>query len=183
MDLRISSGIYRNKKLKVAKETKPVMERVKNAVFSVIGDKIVDANVLDLYAGSGNLSFESISRGAKSATLIEESFFPIGVIRENIENIITNEEDKQKIKVIKNDSVKFIVNDPEKYDIIFIDPPYEQSIKHILKFLHEILKPTGYAVYFHDKSNKIDVEETNKFLRMVETRIYSITQVDFIKLS
>lgn len=172
MQLRISAGKYKNKRLRVAPATKPVRERVKLAVFSILDDKIKNANVLDLFAGSGNLGLEALSRGAKKCTFIDNDYDAIKSIKENTST-------SANFVIQRDDATKFVLNSEEKYDLIFLDPPYDLPIHHILKNIHEIMNTDGLTVYFHATQGA----PSRKFdLQIADSRTYGITTVDFIAL-
>ena len=181
MDLRISGGKYKNKKLKVPEVAKPLRERVKLAIFSIIGEKIASSKCLDLFSGSGNLGIEALSREAASATFVDNDYYAIKVINENILNL--NLENPEITKVVKDEAIKFISSYEDYFDIIFIDAPYDLPIKHIFKVLPEIMTKSSIVVYFHGFKKGVDVESENKLLKIYDSRKYGITQVDFIKLS
>ncbi|PIR42389.1 16S rRNA (guanine(966)-N(2))-methyltransferase RsmD [candidate division WWE3 bacterium CG_4_9_14_0_2_um_filter_35_11] len=181
MELRISGGIFKNKKIKVPESAKPVRDRVKLAIFSIIGEKIASAQCLDLFAGSGNLGLEALSRGALSCTFVDNDYYAIKAIKDNIENV--NLENSENINTIKDESVKFISSQEKTFDIIFIDAPYDLPIKHIFKVLPEIMTNESIIVYFHGFKKGVNAESENKLLKIYDSRKYGITQVDFIKLS
>lgn len=179
LKLRISGGKYKQKTLNVSKAARPLMEKAKNAVFSIIQDKLTNASVLDLFAGSGNLGIEAISRGAKDAIFVDDDYYSIKSILENTSNIIKDE----TYEVIKSDAVKFVVNDHRNYDVIFLDPPYDQNVHHILKFIDRNLKDTGILLYFTNKKTDFDgnmLKNLNPALKLVDFRDYGITRVHFM---
>lgn len=181
MELRISTGQFKNKKIKVPQSAKPVRDRVKLAVFSIIGEKIANSNCLDLFSGSGNLGIEAISNGATSCTFVDDDYFAIKTIKENIENLNLGNSDISK--VIKDEAIKFISRYESTFDIIFIDAPYDLPIKHVFKVLPEIMTNSSIAVYMHGNKKAVDVETENHQLLVFDSRKYGITHVDFIKLS
>lgn len=87
--MRITSGRLKNKVIlsREGRETRPTLERVKEAVFSILYDKIEDAKFLDLYSGTGNMSFEAISRGARRAIMIEKNTDALKVIIDNVNRL------------------------------------------------------------------------------------------------
>ena len=105
--VRITSGKFKNKKLLVPDSARPVRERVKLAVFSILGDKIINADVLDLFAGTGNLGFESISRGANLSVFVEDNYEAVNLLLKNAENL-SNE--LLNIKIVKYDASDFVEN-------------------------------------------------------------------------
>ncbi len=185
MDLRISSGEYKNTKLKVADESSPVKERVKLAVFSKIADRIEGANVLDLFAGSGNLGFESLSRGAKHVDMIEVSRNAQKAIQDNIKKLSENFSetfDDTRVSIFKKDAIDYVSNEYANYDIIFADPPYETTTNHLLKMIDNMMKKNSIFIYFHESSKKYDLSDLNPALKLLDSRKYGITTVDFIEL-
>jgi 16S rRNA (guanine(966)-N(2))-methyltransferase RsmD len=186
MELRISSGEYKNKKLKVPKSASPVRERVKLAIFSILADKVAGADCIDICAGSGNLGLEALSRGANSCTFVEEDYEAVSFIKENINNLSGMEANPNKFNemdkaiLIKSDMVRHIANDSRNYDIVFWDPPYEAPVKHAFKYIHDLLKKDGIIVYLHSSDAKISISEINQDLRVMDSRKYGVTTVDFI---
>ena len=122
--MHIISGKYRGKKLKgfEVDGTRPTMDRVKESLFGMIQSYVGDSKVLDLFAGSGALGLEAISNGAREAYLVDNNIEAIKVIRDNIKNM------DDDIKVIKSDYKKFLKETNEKFDIIFLDPPYRKGL-------------------------------------------------------
>ena len=127
--MRVISGVARGTKLNSidSTDTRPTLDRVKEALFNIIQNIIDDSIVLDLFAGSGAIGIECISRGAKKAYFCEKSHEAVKMIRQNMEK--TRFTDKSEIlqqdykKALKNYSVRNI-----KFDIVFLDPPYKKDI-------------------------------------------------------
>jgi 16S rRNA (guanine966-N2)-methyltransferase len=188
MELRISAGTYKNKKLKVPESASPVRERIKLAVFSMLDDKIQNAECIDICAGSGNLGLEAISRGARNCIFIEENFDAVAAIKDNIKSVLGLEANPNKFqdydvaKLIKSDMVRHIANDSNQYDIVFWDPPYELPIKHALKYIHDLIRKDGIIIYFHATDSKIDISAINPALKVSDSREYGVTTVDFISI-
>ena len=120
--MRIISGKARGTKLKTLEgsNTRPTLERVKEALFSMIQFDISGARVLDLFAGSGQLALEAISRGASYADLADSSKDAVSVIRENIKKTHSEE----KTTLFFGDYKQFLLRAKNKYDLVFLDPPY-----------------------------------------------------------
>ena len=124
--MRIISGTARGIRLKTLEgdATRPTAERTKEAVFSMLQDDIEGRDVLDLFAGSGQMGLEAISRGAASAVLIDKSLDAVKIIKENA--IKTRLESKCDIR--KDEYLSYLKkNTGKKFDIIFIDPPYSSG--------------------------------------------------------
>lgn len=182
--MRIISGKYKAKVINSPKTTKtrPTLDRVKEALFSIIDGYIDDANVLDLFSGTGNLGLEAISRGAKFAWLNDRENVCISTIISNVE--LTNS--KNCVKITKKDYTKClrqILKENTNFDVIFLDPPYDSTYGiDTLKFISDtkaILSKDGIIIYETDKNfisklkkKNIDVFNETKNLECVDTRNY-----------
>ena len=166
--IRIITGTAKNKKLKVPDVDgyRAVQEIAKGALFSIFNDKVLDANCLDLYAGSGNLGIEALSRGAKHCDFVDKNAVATKIIQENINNCGLNE----KAEVFLRDAVKYVANTDEKYDLIFVDPFYSET-HHVflMKNLEEILVFDGIIAFFHGK--ELDINKVTKETDLVATDI------------
>lgn len=124
--LRVSAGKYKNIFLDVAdKVSRPLTERVRLAMFSILDQYLDKARILDLFAGSGVTGIEALSRGADSCTFVDSSFDAIRVIQDNIKKINS----KSHIDIIHNTFEKYVKNCHEQFDIIFLDPPFHSTAK------------------------------------------------------
>lgn len=141
--MRIISGTAGGRKLKepAGKRVRPTTDKVKEAMFSIIQFEIEGRTVLDLFAGTGQLGLEALSRGAESATFVDESIDSIKLISSNIKTCGFEE----RVKVLRSDSF-IALTKLGKFDIIFLDPPYDtdfikRAMKRIIEF--DILKVNG----------------------------------------
>ena len=135
--MRVITGKARGINLKTPEglQTRPTADRVKEALFSIIQFDIPGARVLDLFGGTGQLGIEALSRGAKSATFVDASNTACNLIRENLKRTRLQEEGR----VICSDYLTFLGRCPEKFDIIFLDPPYaEVFLENALNRIAEI---------------------------------------------
>ncbi len=123
MTLRIVSGLFKGRVLKSPKNMRPTLSSVRAAVFNICKDYIEKANFLDLFAGSGAIGLEAISRGALSATLVENSAKSLQCIRENICSLGV----EKQVEVIRKDALAYLANTPKSFTIIYIDPPYMEK--------------------------------------------------------
>lgn len=129
--MRVITGSAKGRKLKAPKgfNTRPTTDRVKEALFNILGSKVIDAVVLDLFAGSGALAIEALSRGAERAVLVEQSLQAIESIKHNL--TVTRLSDR--VEVLRQD-VYHVLNtlgeEAESFDLIFLDPPYLQGHGH-----------------------------------------------------
>lgn len=104
-------------------ETRPTADRVKEAEFNIIQFEIPGSSVLDLFGGSGQLGIECLSRGAKDAVIVDESFEAISMIRENLRRTKLTE----KAQVVQSDYLSFLANCTKRFHLIFLDPPYREN--------------------------------------------------------
>ena len=120
--MRVITGKARGRILETLKgdDVRPTTDKVKEAVFSAIQFEIEGRHFLDLFAGSGQMGIEALSRGAAHTTFIDKSKLATKVIERNL--TVTNL--KQSARVYTTDSVEFIRNTSEEFDIIYVDPPY-----------------------------------------------------------
>ena len=162
--------------------TRPTLDRVKVSMFDILGHKVFDAVVLDMFAGTGSLGLECASRGAKKVVFIEKFKETFGILKKNIENLNFSD-----CSIAYNrDSYEFIKllgSKEEKFDIIFVDPPYlnhmvDDSIKLIEKFA--LLKEDGVIVTKYDKSEKI--YEPEGIYELVDERKYGNTILGFYQV-
>ncbi len=148
--MRIISGKYKGKKLNgfTIEGTRPTMDRVKESLFAMIQTNLNEAIVLDLFAGSGALGLEAISNGAKKCYLIDNNEEAIKTIKANSTNI------KEDLNIIHTDYKKFLKQIDQKFDIIFLDPPYQSNqLNKALKIIEErdLLKEKGIIVCEYEK--------------------------------
>ena len=134
--MRVITGSARGRRLKELEglETRPTTGKVKEALFSVIQFDIEGGRVLDLFAGTGQLGIEALSRGAECAVFVERRRDALQVIRENLEACGMTD----KARVVNGDAMSYLKSG-EKFDLIFLDPPYasgllEQALEEIVRF-------------------------------------------------
>ena len=115
--------------------TRPTADRVKEAMFSIVQFDLPGASVLDLFGGTGQLGIEAVSRGAKSATFVDNREDACRLIRENLKRTGMEKESR----VVRMDYMDFLKRNREKYDIVLLDPPYaEEYLENSLKMITEI---------------------------------------------
>ena len=179
--LRITTGIAKNKRLKIPniEGFRGVQEKAKLSLFSIIGDDIKGAVCLDLFAGSGNMGLEALSRGASWCDFVDESSTSVESIEFNINDCGFLE----MSEVFRRSAVKYISFCNRKYDVCFIDPFYSQtSLKHLMKELDKVLKESGKVFYFHASSfdPKELLEDTN--LKIIDSRRFGESVFEVIEL-
>ena len=135
--MRVISGKARGINLKTPDGmlTRPTIDRVKEALFSIINFDIPTSSVLDLFGGTGQLGIEALSRGAKSAVFVDQREDACKLIKENLRRTKL----EQDAKVVRMDYLDYLKRCREKFDIIFLDPPYaEVFLENALKCITEI---------------------------------------------
>lgn len=127
--MRIISGKYGGRRLKAFKagHIRPTTDRVKETLFNIIQSYIPEARVLDLYAGTGSLGLEALSRGAQFVVAVEMNRKSQSIIKDNVEMLKAGDEHK----LIGDDVFKFIKSyDGDPFDLVFVDPPFTKAIAH-----------------------------------------------------
>jgi 16S rRNA (guanine(966)-N(2))-methyltransferase RsmD len=162
--VRIISGKLKGKRISVPKNfhSRPTTDRGKEALFSIIDSQydFDGLNVLDLFFGTGSIGLEFISRGAKKVVAVDANYRSIKNLNSFIEK-----ENIDNLKPVKSDYKSFIKHNPEKFDIIFADPPYEMDgvidIPEII-FNSDCLTDIGVLIVEH--SDRIDLSTHPKFV-------------------
>lgn len=159
--MRVINGKARGTKLNSIDDiaTRPTLDRVKESLFNIIQNKIPDSIILDLFAGSGAIGIECISRGAHQVYFCEKSHIASKMIYQNLEktrflneSIIIEKDYKECLKILKEKNISF--------DIIYVDPPYRQdlaidSVKRILSL--DLLKKEGTIIIeTDDEARELD---------------------------
>ncbi len=160
--MRIIAGTAKNKRIKCRKgtDTRPTLDRVKEALFSKIQPYIEDSRILDLFSGTGNIALEAVSRGAKKAVMIEKDQEALRVIIENVNSLGFED----KCRAYKNEvfrAVEILGRKREKFDIIFMDPPYKENLcAEVLKAIEKngIMAENGMIICEHHLSERLDQE-------------------------
>lgn len=134
MTLRITAGIFKGQKLNAPKDIRPATSFVKEALFNILQNQIENSNFLDLFAGSGAIGLEALSRGARFATFVDNSNTSIQMIKSNIQKLNV----QSSTKVIYSDVIKFVKSSNEIFDIISIDPPFN-IYKDDPSYINELL--------------------------------------------
>ena len=154
--MRIIAGTLRGRKLFTPKgfEIRPATDRVRQYIFDCIRGHLPDADVLDLFAGTGSVGIEALSRGAKFADFVDNSLESASLIKKNIESLSL----EKRSKVFDIDAFKFVEKCDRRYDLIFLDPPYRYEPTGNLAqktASSKILKSDGLLIIEHDNESII----------------------------
>ncbi len=183
--MRVISGLARGTKLKTIESntTRPTLDRVKESLFNILQDKIKGAVVLDLFAGSGALGIEALSRGAQRAYFCDNNLDATKIIKENL--IKTRLLDRALI--FNDDYINAIRKIKDKLSLIFLDPPYKldfaaNAIKELLK--QNLITKDSLIIIETDEIDR-DIEEVQKIenIEIIDKRKYGRANLIFIKLA
>ena len=170
--MRVITGSARGKKLITLEgnDVRPTTDMVKEAIFSIVQFEVAGAKVLDLFAGSGQLGIEALSRGASLAVFVDSKPESVKVTRENLKNTDLH----QKSRVVAMDSFAYLGGCKDKFDIVLIDPPYSKDIiSQILPKAVEKTEENGIIICEHDKKDQLP-EEVGEFCKF---RTYSYGRI------
>ncbi|HZK74373.1 MAG TPA: 16S rRNA (guanine(966)-N(2))-methyltransferase RsmD [Clostridia bacterium] len=125
--LRVAGGEARGRSLKAPKGIRPTQGMVKEAIFNLIGPAIADIHVLDLFAGSGALGIEALSRGAESVTFVDHEPRGLAILRQNLDALDL----KERARVVRGDVVRWLEASPDEVKragVVLMDPPYDDAV-------------------------------------------------------
>lgn len=179
--MRITSGHLRGRTLKVPDGIRPTQDRVRQAVFSSLGEYVSGARVLDLYAGSGSYGLESWSRGAAAVTWVEESRNAFRSLSANISALAGD--GGSAVRCVQSESLRHLATESGTYDLVFADPPYADTgvgalLEKTLRALSAkpIVRPAGVFVFECDlRSAGVTVPGWN----LLRDRTYGKTRILF----
>jgi len=178
--VRVISGSARGLKLNTPSDdrVRPTTDRVKESMFNIVQDWVYDSQVLDLFAGSGALGIEALSRGASQAVFCDNSLDSIKIIKSNIEKARVVD----RSQIVSGD-FKRCLRDMEaknqSFDMIFVDPPYYEGLfEEVLDTIRscKILKKDGIVIVEHDAKKPIGQVEG---LEVYKEKKYGITMLTF----
>jgi len=181
--MRVTSGLAKGYKLKVPSDdrVKPAQSIVRQAIFNVIGQGIINARVLDLFAGSGSLGIEALSRGAAWADFVDRDKKVTKIIKKNLLHTNFREESKVYTLPAKRFTDNLVKSEAlDKFDFIFLSPPYAQGVdRQLLQKIPKVLQSRGVLVFEHSKKTKLP--EKIKGLKLLDQRTYGAATVSFLQ--
>ena len=171
--MRVIAGTHRGRELVAprGRATRPTSDRVREALFSILGD-VRDLRVLDLFAGSGALGIEALSRGAAQATLVDSARAAVAAIRRNLEAL------GSRPRWSSQPAARFLQaasRDARQYDLVFLDPPYRDAStlgRELTSALMPILAPDARVVAESDRRSPLGLE-----LSLLDERRYGDTLI------
>jgi 16S rRNA (guanine966-N2)-methyltransferase len=176
--MRIISGVFKNRRLLSPKSeaVRPTQERVREAIFSHIGEAIIGKTFLDLCAGSGAMGLEALSRGAAHAVFVEKDRKTLAILKQNIELLGLTSKTTLHLK----ESTLFLSKQKTGYDYIFFDPPYDRLdlYQEGLQLIdsQQLLSSEG-VMFLEERLENPPALPVLSFLKKEETRRYGSTQI------
>lgn len=176
--MRIISGAAKGRKLDTPKVgTRPMTGRARESVFSILGPRLRGAHVLDLFAGSGSLGLEALSRGAVNAVFVESGRQAALCLERNIGGVGLGGHLQQ------GNVAAFLGSETSRFDLIFVDPPYaddDQQVREVLDQIRSVLTPDGIVVLHRQARTSVDPPE---FLHTVDERRYGDAVITMMERS
>ena len=170
--MRIIAGELRSRKLVFpkSKKTRPMTDRAKETIFNILGETVVGAKILDLFAGSGSLGLEALSRGGRHVTFVEKGVWAQKSLLENLKKLHLEKRSflfRQNVFV----ALKSLLRRRETFSLIFLDPPYNKGlVKKILNLLDHsgIVTPLTQLIVHRSRQEKLP--ETFESLRVIREK-------------
>jgi len=178
--MRVISGTAKGRKLKAVpgEATRPVTDRVKEAVFDIIGPNVRGARFLDLFAGTGGVGIEALSRGAKEAVFVEKARAALDTLRFNLEHTRLAE----RARVVRADVFDFLKSAPQPFEYIYVAPPQYRDLW--IAVLRALDAQPGWLAYDGEIVVQIDPREVApidlQHLERIDERRYGSTLVLFL---
>jgi 16S rRNA (guanine966-N2)-methyltransferase len=186
--MRIIAGDHRGRLLKTPDGlgTRPMLDRVREAVFSSIGERVIDARVLDLFAGTGSLGLEALSRGALEARMVERDRRVLDLLRRNVEDLALED----RAEIVQADALekRSWGENGARYELVFFDAPY--PMLEIGKTRHAILTSVGALVrerltskgllVFHAPKDRVQENELGEGLS-IELSEYGTNAIFYVE--
>ncbi len=171
--MKVIQGLYKGRNIQGfdIEGTRATMDRVKESMFAMIQNRVKDAHVLDLFAGTGSLGLEALSMGAKVCYFVDNNPVAINAIKNNLKGI----ENAKIINLDYNKALKSFRDDEIKFDIIILDPPYDRCfINKILNFIYDnnLLSDKGIIVTEYEEE-----KVSNEKFHIYKERIYGTKHV------
>jgi 16S rRNA (guanine966-N2)-methyltransferase len=175
--MRVIAGLAKGRPLKAPGEgTRPMMDRVREALFSSLGERVAGAVVLDLYAGSGSIGLEALSRGAERAVFVERGRRALTVLRGNVTAVGLGGE------IVGGDVAAYVEGCSEVFDLVFVDPPYDRPLASVEEVLGGVVRllGAGGVVVVHRRAGTGVPDVPG--LEVVDQRRYGDTEITRLEI-
>ncbi|MBE5767709.1 MAG: 16S rRNA (guanine(966)-N(2))-methyltransferase RsmD [Clostridiales bacterium] len=182
--MRIISGEARGRTLFApnGQDTRPTSDKIRGSLFNILNGCIEDAEVLDLFGGTGALALEALSRGAARAVISDSSRAAVECIRRNAENVLKDSL-KERALILKTDYRSAITNVAgRRFDLVFLDPPYRmlETYADAISRLERQGSLSSDAIIIAERRHDALVEYPEEF-EIYDTRVYGETAIDFLR--
>lgn len=173
--MRIIAGKYRGRNIGALKgeATRPTLDRVRENLFNILSARISGAKVLDLFAGTGAIGLEALSRGASDVVFCDQSREAVGMVRANLRTLGEN---RRVICADYREALRTLGS--EKFDLVYLDPPYEFTPD--LAVVASVLDKGGRIIYEHASASAVILPK--KGLKVVDERKYGIARLTMIEV-
>lgn len=178
--MRIIAGEFRSRKLSAPKSalSRPTLDRARESLFNILGDRVWEADVLDLFAGSGAYGFEALSRGAVRAVFCDHGFEAVSAIRRNAQALQTG----NRALILRMDWQRAIEKTAGlgcRFDIVFLDPPYDRDAAPVLRgLLAGGILAEGALIVLERATRRLPTVVEG--VRIVRTKVYGTGSIDLI---
>jgi len=178
---RIIAGFAKGRKLlSPAKNTRPTSDRVKESMFGILQSQeiISSASVLDIFAGTGAVGLEAVSRGATKLVMVEKDATAASVCQQNAELVLSHLETPVDIQMLQANAYNALDNLVGQFDLIFLDPPYNYPVNKLNENLQQLL-PLSRGVVVMEKSAKTEMPDLTGWV-IDETKNYGDSELVFL---
>lgn len=181
--MRIVSGKFGGIRLEGVKgdKTRPTTDKVKESLFSMLGAYFDGGSFLDLYAGSGAVGLEAISRGMDSAVLVDRQYQAVKTIKDNLAKIHVEDQ----VRVIKGAAEKVLIDlatEGQRFDIVFLDPPYKlQKMVVVMEQLQQLNLLEDGATVICETDNETELPEQFANFKRTKQKEYGLTRLNFYR--
>ena len=181
--MRIVSGEFSSRRIEAPKgdQTRPTLDKVREAVFSSLGGRFEGGSFLDLYAGSGANGLEALSRGFNEAVFVDISKEAVSVIRSNIRSLRC--EDRTRVLPMRDmKALALLNNEGTKFDLVYLDPPYaRQHNNEILAYLEKHCMLKNHARVVIESLKEDTFAETYGWLKPYKEAVYGISRITYYR--
>lgn len=182
--MRIVGGEHGGRRIQAPKGrgVRPTLDRVREAIFDVLRDRVRGARVLDLFAGSGALGLEALSRGASHATFCDAAARPVQAIRDNARRLGVSPSAARVLLMPAHQAIRRLAAEGDHFDVVFVDPPYESQLYDetlLALAISGLAAPGGVVVVEHGRRQEVGAVYGD--LHAVRRRRYGETCVTYLE--
>jgi len=177
--MRVTGGIGRGRRLKVpsGSRVRPTSDKVKQALFNILGNMVAESVFLDLYAGAGNIGIEALSRGAKRVLFVDSSRVSLDAVRQNIDQMGFGD----RADVVLSRAESFLKKRSGPYTIVFLDPPYAEELQPLLEMVGGAGILDSHSIVIAEHFKKQQSPKTAGSLSLYREARYGDTVLAFYK--